>query len=232
LGKWDEALTAYRAVTDLPRSTYLENAYRWIGTRALIDKNYAEGRLAFEKLLTLSEKPDDFRRANEGLMRCAVGLQQNAQAIGYAEAILADDKHAPEVRSEAYVVKARGLLAQGDTVAARQAFDQVVLRTRGGYQAEGFYQQAQFLAQAKDFAGSNESVFALIDSHPGEGTWRHKALLLLAKNYVALNDLFQAQYTLDFLIGDQPAADLLESAKQLKASLNDTTERASQKSPK
>ena len=216
LGKWDEALTAYRAVTDLPRSTYSENAYRWIGTRALIDKNYAEGRLAFEKLMTLSEKPEDFRRANEGLMRCAIGLNQNPQAIGYADAILADDKHAPEVRSEAYAVKARGLLAQGDSTAARQAYDQVVLHTRGGYQAEGFYYQALFQARSKDYAGSNESIFALIDNHPSESNWRHKGLLLLAENYWGLNDPFQAQYTVDFLLEDSPSEEIKAKAQALK----------------
>jgi TolA-binding protein len=224
LGKWDEALTAYRAVTDLPRSTYSENAYRWLGTRALIDKNYAESRLAFEKLLTLSEKPEDFRRANEGLMRCATGLKQYATSVQFAEAVLADDKHAPEVRSEAYVIKAHGLLAQGDSAAARAAFDQVVLRTRGGFQAEGFYYQALFLARSKDYSGSNESVFALIDNHPSEVTWRHKGLLLLAENYWGLNDKFQAQYTVDFLLEDSPSGEIKAKAELFKASVSSSPE--------
>lgn len=219
LGKWDEALAAYRAVTEQPRSDYSENAYRWLGTRALIDKRYAEGQLAFEKLLTLSEKPDDFRRANEGLMRCAVGLGQQAAVLQYSDAILADEKHSPEVRNEAYVLLARAHLAQGDTVAARAAFDQVVSKTRGSYQAEGYYYQAFFLARTKQFAASNEAVFALIDNHPSEGEWRHRGLLLLAQNYVGLNDPFQAQYTLDFLLEDSPSETIAATAQALKKTL-------------
>jgi tetratricopeptide (TPR) repeat protein len=195
-----------------------------LGTRALIDKNYAESRLAFEKLLTLSEKPEDFRRANEGLMRCATGLKQYATSVQFAEAVLADDKHAPEVRSEAYVIKAHGLLAQGDSAAARAAFDQVVLRTRGGFQAEGFYYQALFLARSKDYSGSNESVFALIDNHPSEVTWRHKGLLLLAENYWGLNDKFQAQYTVDFLLEDSPSGEIKAKAELFKASVSSSPE--------
>jgi TolA-binding protein len=219
LGKWDDALAAYRAVTEQPRSDYSENAYRWLGTRALIDKRFAEGQLAFEKLLTLSEKPDDFRRANEGLMRCAVGLGQQAAVLQYTDAILADEKHAPEVRNEAYVLRARAHLAQGDTAAARTAFDQVVSKTRGSYQAEGYYYQAFFLARSKQFAASNEAVFALIDNHPSEGEWRHRGLLLLAQNYVGLNDPFQAQYTLDFLLEDSPSETVAAAAQALKKSL-------------
>jgi hypothetical protein len=103
-----------------------------------------------------------------------------------------------------------------------------VLKTRGSYQAEGYYYQAFFLAQAKQFAASNEAVFGLIDNHPSEGEWRHRGLLLLAENYLGLNDPFQAQYTLDFLMEDSPseavAAAALSLKKTIESSANPATD--------
>lgn len=173
--------------------------------------------MAFEKLMTLSEKPEDFRRANEGLMRCAVGLKNAAASVQYAEAVLADDKHAPEVRNEALAVRARGYLAQGDSASARRAYDEVVAKTKGTIQAEGYFRQAEFLACAKNYAASNEVLFALIDNHPSDEVWRHQGLLLLAQNYWGLNDPFQAQYTLDFLLEDSPSEEVKKKAENLKA---------------
>jgi len=44
-------------------------------------------------------------------------------------------------------------------------------------------------------------------------------LLVLAKNYADLNDFFQANYTLDFLIDEQYSDEIVTQAVAIKAAL-------------
>ena len=68
----------------------------------------------------------------------------------------------------------------------------------------------------KNYLGSNEEIFWLIDNLPGQAKWRYKALLILAKNYAGLEDNFQAIYTLDFIISENYSEDLTNDALKLK----------------
>ena len=68
----------------------------------------------------------------------------------------------------------------------------------------------------KNYLGSNEEIFWLIDNLPGQAKWRYKALLILAKNYAGLEDDFQAIYTLDFIISENYSEDLTNDALKLK----------------
>jgi hypothetical protein len=43
--------------------------------------------------------------------------------------------------------------------------------------------------------------------------------MLMARCYEGLNDLFQANYTLDFLINNNPSSAIAQEAQQLKAEM-------------
>ena len=70
-----------------------------------------------------------------------------------------------------------------------------------------------------DYQQSNTKVFWLIDNLPGQAEWRYNSLLVLAKNYADLNDFFQANYTLDFLIDEQYSDEIVTQAGAIKAAL-------------
>ncbi len=217
LSQWEEAVSSYRYVSDAPRSEYTENAYRWLGAHGLSRKNYAEAQTAFERLLTISEKPEDFRRANEGLMRTTAVQKQHGQALQYAESVLSDDKQSPEIRNEALVIKARSLWSLGDTSRAIEAYSTVRNHVVGGAKAEGSYFLAWSFRSKKQFVDSNEEIFWLVDNAPGQAEWRYKALLLLAQNYWDMNDAFQANYSLDFIIEDNYDPAIVQEAQKLKS---------------
>jgi len=94
-------------------------------------------------------------------------------------------------------------------------------------QAEASYYQALVLYLDGSHSASNEEIFWLIDNLPGQGEWRFKALLILAHNYDALDDKFQANYTLDFIIAENFIAETVEQAKAFQALLNTPAEDAS-----
>lgn len=56
----------------------------------------------------------------------------------------------------------------------------------------------------------------MIDNLPSYQKWRHEALLVMAKNYWKLDDIFQAEYTLDFIIGENYSEEIVQKANALK----------------
>jgi hypothetical protein len=58
----------------------------------------------------------------------------------------------------------------------------------------------------------------MIDNLPTYPQWRWKSLLLMAKNYAGLQDDFQANYTLDYIIDNAEGA-IVAEAQQFKSDL-------------
>jgi len=61
------------------------------------------------------------------------------------------------------------------------------------------YYMALILHNMKNYKDSQKTLFELINILPGYATWVEKSLLLLAKNYILDQDMFQAQHVLNQL---------------------------------
>jgi hypothetical protein len=145
--------------------------------------------------------------------------------VQYADIILADDKFAPEIRNEAMVLRARGYLALEDQDKAWQAYTELKEKAQGAPKAEAAYYVAYFENATGLYDSSNASVFWMIENLPSYKEWRYKALLLLADNYWNLDDAFQANYTLDFIIEEQYSEEIVAQAKDLKEEIRRVEEK-------
>jgi hypothetical protein len=190
---------------------------------------------AAEHVLAQSESEEAVRLANVTLM---VGYWDNANATlenqsydlaySYAEVVHANDRNEPQDRDFATLVMARSAMHEwrnnpNDPIAgdrARRANTALAALASPAAQAEAAFQEAVFLREMDlDYQQSNTKVFWLIDNLPGQAEWRYKSLLVLAKNYADLNDLFQANYTLDFLIDEQYSDEIVTQALAFKTAL-------------
>ena len=251
LNKPDEALASFRKITQGPIGEYHINAWTWILRISTARKKADEMLLAAESLLSLSDDPSLLREANVAMMQ---GNQQRANlevAYGYSEVVAADERNSPEMRTEAKANMARDAMALalkaqqvtktadfipswgsvGLEVGAQMWVDKslsayAALKKEGPalLQAEASYFEALVSYLDGAYTASNDEIFWLIDNLPSQGAWRYKALLVLAHNYAGLEDLFQANYTLDFVIAENFIAETAELAKKFKASLNTVPE--------
>jgi len=165
--------------------------------------------------------------------------------------VAADERNSPEIRTEAKANVARDAMTMAMGPRARKADFlaswgedsingaelQWITKSLSAYgdlkkngpavlQAEASYYEALILYLYGSHTASNEEIFWLIDNLPGQGEWRFKALLILAHNYAALDDVFQANYTLDFIIAENFIAETVEQAKVFQAILNSPAEDA------
>jgi len=251
LNKPDEALGYFRKVTQAPVGEHHINAWTWILRIVSARKNADEMLIAAESVLALSDDASLLREANVAMMRGHQALKHLEVAYGYSEVVAADERNSPEIRTEAKANVARDAMTMAMGPRARKADFlaswgedsingaewQWITKSLSAYgdlkkngpavlQAEASYYEALILYLYGSHTASNEEIFWLIDNLPGQGEWRFKALLILAHNYAALDDVFQANYTLDFIIAENFIAETVEQAKVFQAILNSPAEDA------
>src|SRR6185295_20399859 len=80
--------------------------------------------------------------------------------------------------------------------------------------AEAKYLLAQIFYQQKDYKACYETLISLNDDFKAYQEWVGKSYLLLADNFTAMNDVFQAKATLQSLIDHFPQQNVKDEAKR------------------
>ena len=154
------------------------------------------------------------------LMKIYADEKNFAEAEKYANAVIANTKNSAATLEQAKVIKARSLMQQGKDKDAQTAYTALEKSSNTEVAAEALYAKAFYQNKGKAFKSSNETIFKLANNYASEEYWGAKALVIMAKNYLALKDNYQASYTVDEIInnyGDFP--EVVAEAKEVKAQI-------------
>ena len=77
---------------------------------------------------------------------------------------------------------------------------------------------------------SVEKVYESMERTPGFPKWREECLFLLVENFIALDDPFQAEYTLDFIEENTLGEGKVERITELRDRLKEKQEEANEQS--
>ena len=155
-----------------------------------------------------------------------------SKAIQYAELILEKDQSDEEVRSDAKIFIARSALKVGDEKRAATAYSDVLETAMGKLKAEALYYEAYFKNKAEDYEASTAIVQDLTKNYSRYRTYGVKGLLLMAKNFNAMGDNYNATYILENIIKNfqsfpeavAEAEELLKEIKSEAAKTNSSVE--------
>lgn len=154
------------------------------------------------------------------LMKIYADEKKFAEAEKYANAVISNTKNSAATLEQAKVIKARSLMQQGKDKDAQTAYTALEKSSNTEVAAEALYAKAFYQNKGKAFKSSNETIFKLANNYASEEYWGAKALVIMAKNYLALKDNYQASYTVDEIInnyGDFP--EVVAEAKEVKAQI-------------
>jgi TolA-binding protein len=196
---YDKALTGYTAITNEPRNLYTEKSLLKAAQINYSKKNYENAAQLFAKLEQGADMRDNILSAQLGLMRCYSLTGKDNEAITYAQKLLAAEKVPNEVTAEAHLIYGRSAMKTADYTAAKREFGSI-LKQPGAVAAESRYNLALVEYQMKNYKASQTKCFDVINQLPSYDYWIGKSFLLLADNYLALADTFQAKSTLQSLI--------------------------------
>nr|WP_299486227.1 tetratricopeptide repeat protein [uncultured Allomuricauda sp.] len=197
----DKALEKFKAVAD-SGGEYGEQALTRVCEIYVGRQDYQSAIPYLERLEGIAEISQNRTFAQSNLMKGYYGQDNYRQTIAYAEKVLKAPKIDNRIKSDAQVMIARSAIATNDEGLAKTAYREVKKIATGELAAEAWYYDAYFKNQDQDFEASNIAVQKLAKDYSGYKEWGGKGLIIMAKNFYALGDAFQASYILESVISN------------------------------
>ncbi|MGB1248514.1 MAG: tetratricopeptide repeat protein, partial [Chitinophagales bacterium] len=147
-----------------------------------------------------------------GLMRTYFKLQSYNEVLNYANQVLDNSEMNEEVKTEALFYKAKSLFETKSYYQAEMAFATLVQDIEiSQIKAEAAYHIAKIQYINGQYQVSLDNCFNLKNEYASYQYWVVKIFILMADNYVELDNLFQAKATLQSIVdnyrGDQALVD-------------------------
>jgi tetratricopeptide (TPR) repeat protein len=153
-----------------------------------------------ERLEVEADYPQNITYAQSNLMNAYYQLENYNKAVSYAEKVLQTSRIDNKVKSDAQIIIARSAIKTGDENKAEMAYAQVEKIAQGSLAAEALYYNGYFKNKAGNYEASNTVIQKLAKDYSSYKYFSAKGLVVMAKNYYALKDAFQATYILESVI--------------------------------
>lgn len=231
-GKLDDALKGYKLVLDNSKSRFTENALVKAASISFGQKNYKDAIKFYTQLEESAEYKNNILLARVGLMRSYYNNNDFDFAIKAAETLLLTEKVSPDNSNEAHYIIAKSALGLNNISLAQQEFEIVSKLTKSEIGIESKYNLALIQFQNGNYKETEKMIFALINEGSSYDYWMTKSYILLADNYVKINNVFQAKLTLQSIIDNSENPELVDVAKQKLQAINDAQPKIEQKEDK
>jgi TolA-binding protein len=196
----EKALPRYKEVAERGTSEYSEQALTRV-CEIYVAKSDYESAIPFLELLEESAEISQNRTfAQSNLMKGYYERKDYQKTLAYAEKVLNEGNVDNRIKSDAQIMIARSAIETGNEALAETAFAEVKKIASGEIGAEAWYYDAYFKNRNGDYESSNVSVQKLAKDFAAYKEWGGKGLVIMAKNFYALEDAFQATYILESVI--------------------------------
>ena len=196
----ENAQPHYSYVVSKQKSEYTEQALVRLSETFLNQSNWSEAIPLLERLELDADYPQNVLYAQSNLMNANYQLENYEMAVNYAEKVLESSKIDNKVKSDAQIIIARSAIKTNDEAKAKSAYAQLEKIATGVVAAEALYYNAFFKNKDGLYQDSNVTVQKLVRDYSSYKYYSAKGLIVMAKNYYALNDAFQATYILESVI--------------------------------
>lgn len=195
-----KALPRYVAVANSGTSEYSEQALTRVCEIYVAKQDYQNAVPFLERLENTAEIAQNKTFAQSNLMKGYYERKDYEKTISYAEKVLGAPNIDDRIKSDAQIMIARSAIETGNEQLAETAFSEVKKIASGEVAAEAWYYDAFFKNKNNDHEASNVSVQKLVKDYSSYKEWGGKGLVVMAKNFYALDDAFQATYILESVI--------------------------------
>lgn len=202
-GEKEKALPPhFKFVADKAGSEYAEQSLTRVCEIYVGKDDYAAALPYLERLEGQADIQQNRTFAQSNLMKGYYEQKNYDRTLAYAEKVLSTPSIDNRIKSDAHIMIARSAIATGDEAKAQNAYAKVLTIATGATAAEALYYDAYFKYQAQDYEASNISVQKLAKDYSSYKEWGGKGLVIMAKNFYALGDAYQATYILDSVISN------------------------------
>lgn len=210
------ALQDFEFLVEAKKNRFTEEALLQSSYLYFSRENWAMALERYAALERLAAFPENRRTAVIGLMRSNFKLEKAEKSVEYANKVLRFEKLAVDLEQEAHIILAKSAWKEGDRMVAEREFKWVEDKAANVFRAEAKYYLALIQFEQDNFEESQKKVFDLLQNMPSYNYWGNRALILLARNYWKLDDLYQANYTLDQILKRSNNEEVLAEAQRWK----------------
>ncbi|PZX43264.1 tetratricopeptide repeat protein [Nonlabens dokdonensis] len=197
-----ESVPHYEYVVSKERSEFTEQALARLSEIHLATKDYDKAIPVLKQLEQLADFPQNVIYAQSNLMKAYYETEKYAEAVKYANKVLADTSIENNVKSDAEIIIARSSWKQGNEAAAKTGYEKVRETATGSLAAEATYYKAYFENKQGDHDAVITTVNGLSKNYGGYKLWSAKGLVVMAKSYYALDQTLNATTILDAVIAN------------------------------
>jgi TolA-binding protein len=214
IGDHNKALPLYKELSNNPSFQMANRTVARAGEIEFAQGKYDDAINDFHKVEKLATNKKDQYNAWSGLMESFYLTDQYDSADHYARIILERGAVDAGAQNKASLYLGKTAMARGDFDGAKDEFLNTLNSARDEYGAEAKYLLAKLFYDQKQYNQSIETLISLSNDFSEYQDWVGRAFLLLADNYVGLNNLFQAKGTLQSLVDDFPSDSVKEAARK------------------
>ena len=194
------SLPYFQYLASAGNNEYSEQALTRISEIYIGEDNYKEAIPYLKELEAQAEIQQNITFAQSNLMKAYYKHNNDVETMAYAQKVLATANIDSRIKSDALVMVARSAIRTGDLPKAELAYLEVLEIGQGRIAAEALYYDAYFKNRNGQYEASNSSVQKLVKDYATYKEWGAKGLIVMARNFHALDDAFQATYILENVI--------------------------------
>ncbi len=171
----------------------------------IADIEYGKGNIEaankyYRELALVAISNNQKLRAWLGLMKGYYQLANYDSTMAYADLLIENGGNRNDFIVAASLQKGLSLLNLGRFDNALLMFEKTAALAKDKNGAEAQYYIGLILHQQGDYANSNEALYAIPEQYGMYTEWLDKGFLLVAENFIAMKEYFQAKATLQSII--------------------------------
>lgn len=203
----------YETAAD-PVSKDRNRAINRIAELEYVSGNYSVAIEHFRKLVASAANKKEEYYGWSGLMESYYQVGKYDSVNHYAKIILDRGAVSVNAQNKARVFQGKAAYARNDNDEAVDHFMAALNSAKDESGAEAQYLLAEILYKKGDYKQSIQTLYDLNEKFAFYERWLGKSFLLIADNYVALNEAFQAKATLNSLVEKSPLEEIKGEARK------------------
>lgn len=213
----EKAIEDYEVISEAPINNFSEGALLKASRLRYEKEDYQKALEYYKKLESAASFENNIHVSRVGQMRCYHYLENDEYAISYANKVMQDAMTKEETKTEAYYVKGLALKRSQRYGEAIENLSECADRTSGIIGAEAKYNVAEIQHILGEYKASEVTIKELVQQKPSYQYWIAKGFILQSKNLIEMDDLFQAEHTLNSVIKNYKNKDdgILEEANEV-----------------
>lgn len=209
----ENALKFYHSISNQISFNRYNRIIQRIAELEFVSGNFEKSIEYFTQLERIAATNKEQLSAWSGLMNSNFELENHTQSIDYAKQILEEGQVALNAKNEALLLIGKSYLALNEITQARDYLDQTVESAKDENGAEALYLIAELLYSTELYQESIDKLFELNSNFSIYEFWLGKSFLLIADNYLAIGEDFQAKATLQSVIDNSPVEEIVDQAE-------------------